>query len=248
MMLNELEVRPDVYVTHLKPGKGKRIMAEIGAYNASMPVHRLRQGWCSSSELRLRRGRSGVATKRHFDPLFQSGLESRGWGRAREGPGNRVGGGKPMNRAYGKASSGTDVGSRLAFFKGLQRITTRIHATRNIDEIIFDLSADLCELFHAERITIYTVDDSRTAIHSKVKSGLHTISTIRLPIAANSVAGYVALSHKLVNIADVHDSDELEAISPELRFRKEVDEHSRFHSKQMLVAPIVDPDKGSSRA
>ncbi|MCB1912838.1 MAG: 3',5'-cyclic-nucleotide phosphodiesterase [Zoogloeaceae bacterium] len=44
MMLNELEVRPDVYVTHLKPGKGKRIMAEIGAYNASMPVHRLRQG------------------------------------------------------------------------------------------------------------------------------------------------------------------------------------------------------------
>ena len=149
-----------------------------------------------------------------------------------------------MNRAYGKASSGTDVGSRLAFFKGLQRITTRIHATRNIDEIIFDLSADLCELFHAERITIYTVDDSRTAIHSKVKSGLHTISTIRLPIAANSVAGYVALSHKLVNIADVYDSDELEAISPELRFRKEVDEHSRFHSKQMLVAPIVDPDKG----
>ena len=44
MMLGELNCRPEVYVTHLKPGKGKRIMAEIGAYRLQMPVHRLRQG------------------------------------------------------------------------------------------------------------------------------------------------------------------------------------------------------------
>ena len=30
-----------------------------------------------------------------------------------------------------------DVASRLAFFKGLQAVTNRVHATENIDEIIF---------------------------------------------------------------------------------------------------------------
>ncbi len=137
-----------------------------------------------------------------------------------------------------------DVGSRLAFFKGLQSITARIHATKHIDEIIFELSPDLCGLFHAERITIYTLDDSRTAIVSKVKSGLHKINSIRLPISPDSISGYVAMSTHLLNIADVYDDAELQAIHPTLHFRKEVDQRSGFRSRQMLVAPVVDAHKG----
>ena len=138
----------------------------------------------------------------------------------------------------------SDVTARLAFFKGLQSTTARIHATRNIDEIIFELSPDLCDLFRAERITIYTLDDSRTAIVSKVKSGLHSISSIRLPISAGSIAGYVAMSRQLLSIRDVYDDEELTTIHPDLSFRKEVDEHSGFRSRQMLVAPVIDPQKG----
>jgi len=150
-----------------------------------------------------------------------------------------------MNSPYAKGpGAAPDVGSRLAFFKGLQSITARIHATKNIDEIIFELSPDLCSLFHAERITIYTLDDSRNAIVSKVKSGLHKINSIRLAISPDSIAGYVAMSTQLLNIADVYDDAELQAIHPRLHFRKEVDERSGFHSKQMLVAPVVDAHKG----
>ncbi|MEN9428752.1 MAG: hypothetical protein RLZZ220_3101, partial [Pseudomonadota bacterium] len=76
-----------------------------------------------------------------------------------------------------------DVASRLAFFKGLQAVTNRVHATENIDEIIFELSAEICSLFAADRLTIYVVDESRTTISSRVKTGLHSIRTIRLPIA-----------------------------------------------------------------
>jgi len=150
-----------------------------------------------------------------------------------------------MNSPYAKGpGAAPDVTSRLAFFKGLQSITARIHATKNIDEIIFELSPDLCGLFHAERITIYTLDDSRTAIVSKVKSGLHKINSIRLPISPDSIAGYVAMHTQLLNIADVYDDAELRAIHPDLHFRKEVDERSGFHSRQMLVAPVVDAHKG----
>ena len=75
-----------------------------------------------------------------------------------------------------------DINRRLAFFKGLQTLTARIHATNNIDEIIFELSTDICSLFAAERITLYVVDEGGTAIVSKVKTGLHSVKTIRLPI------------------------------------------------------------------
>ena len=137
------------------------------------------------------------------------------------------------------ASSPSDVSARLAFFKGLQSITTRIHATKNIDEIIFELSPDLCSLFRAERISIYTLDDSRSAIVSKIKSGLHEFNAIRLPINAGSISGYVAMSRQLLNIADAYDDEELSRIHPDLHFRKDVDERSGFQSHQMLVTPIA---------
>ncbi|QID18757.1 GspE/PulE family protein [Nitrogeniibacter mangrovi] len=149
-----------------------------------------------------------------------------------------------MTLAAGKSPTSGGVATRLAFFKGLQAITTRIHATHNIDEIIFELSADLCELFGAERLTIYTVDDARNAIVSKVKMGLHKVNSIRLPISENSIAGYVAYAKKMLNIPDVYDEAALRAISPHLEFRKEVDEVTGYHSKQMLVAPIVSNEKG----
>jgi len=137
-----------------------------------------------------------------------------------------------------------DVASRLAFFKGLQAVTNRVHATENIDEIIFELSADICALFAADRLTIYVVDESRTTISSRVKTGLHSIRTIRLPIAENSVAGYVALTGQMLNIHDAYDERELKKISARMEFRREVDERTGYRCHQMLVAPIANPDDG----
>ncbi|WP_227816400.1 GspE/PulE family protein [Nitrogeniibacter aestuarii] len=148
-----------------------------------------------------------------------------------------------MNLAKGSAQSNKGVAGRLAFFKGLQSVTTRIHATHNIDEIIFELSNDLCDLFEAERLTIYTVDETGGAIVSKVKMGLNKVNSIRLPISENSIAGFVALTREMLNLPDVYDQAALKAISPELEFRKEVDDVTGFHSRQMLVAPIVSPEK-----
>ncbi|MBN9697569.1 MAG: GspE/PulE family protein [Zoogloea sp.] len=148
-----------------------------------------------------------------------------------------------MSSAIQRGGS-SDVASRLAFFKGLQTVTNRVHATENIDEIIFELSAEICALFAADRLTIYVVDESRSTISSRLKTGLHTIRTIRLPIAENSVSGYVALTGKMLNIHDVYDDRELKAISPRMEFRREVDERSGYRCHQMLVAPIAAPDSG----
>jgi len=134
---------------------------------------------------------------------------------------------------------GGDLNRQLAFFKGLKTLTQKVHATNNIDEIVFELSSDICSLFGAERITLYTVDESGAAIVSRVKTGLQSIKAIRLPISDRSVAGYVAFHKSVLNVRDVYDVEELKRISPNLEFRREVDEKSGFHSKQMLVAPIL---------
>ena len=134
----------------------------------------------------------------------------------------------------------TDVGSRLAFFKNLQTVTNKIHATSNIDEIMLELSADICNLFNADRLTIYSVGEDKASIVSKVKTGLNSFKDLRLPIADQSIAGHVALSKKVVNIRDVYDDAELKAINPSLRFLQEVDKRTGYRTKQMLVAPIAD--------
>ncbi|WP_309246760.1 GAF domain-containing protein [Ramlibacter montanisoli] len=126
------------------------------------------------------------------------------------------------------------------FFRQLQAVSTRIHATENIDEIMLEASQDICKLFNADRLTLYAVSQDRTAIVSKVKTGLNTSRDLKLPISTQSIAGYVAHSKELVNIPDVYDDEALKRIHPSLTFLKEVDKRSGYRTKQMLVVPILD--------
>ena len=110
-----------------------------------------------------------------------------------------------------------DMSRRLGFFKNLQRVTNKIHATSDADEIILEMSEDICELFHCDRLTIYLVSDDRQSIVSKVKTGLASHQDIRLPIGEQSIAGHVAAPGKTVNIRDVYDHAELARPSARLR-------------------------------
>ena len=134
----------------------------------------------------------------------------------------------------------TDVNVRLTFSKNLQVVTNKIHATANIDEIMLEVSADVCNLFNADRLTIYTVGDDKQTIVSKVKTGLNSFKDLKLPIAEHSIAGFVALSKKLLNVEDVYDDGELKAHNPNLRFLLEVDKRTGYRTKQVLVAPVLE--------
>jgi type II secretory ATPase GspE/PulE/Tfp pilus assembly ATPase PilB-like protein len=138
------------------------------------------------------------------------------------------------------AAAQSDVGARLAFQKQLQAVTNKIHATNNIDEIMLEVSADICQLFNADRLTIYSIGEDKQSIVSKVKTGLNSFKDLKLPIAEHSIAGYVALAKKTANIKDVYDEAELRSINPNLRFLQEVDKRTGYRTKQQLVAPIAD--------
>jgi type II secretory ATPase GspE/PulE/Tfp pilus assembly ATPase PilB-like protein len=134
------------------------------------------------------------------------------------------------------------VSFEALFYRQLQQVTTKIHEKENLDQIMLEASQDICRLFNADRLTLYAVTEDRTAIISKVKTGLNTSRDLKLPITAQSIAGYVAFSKQMLNIVDVYDDEALKRIHPTLSFLKEVDKRSGYRTKQMLVVPILDGD------
>jgi type II secretory ATPase GspE/PulE/Tfp pilus assembly ATPase PilB-like protein len=132
------------------------------------------------------------------------------------------------------------LAEKLTFSRNLQAVTNKIHATTNIDEIMLELSQDICSLFSADRLTVYAISDDKQSIISKVKMGLNQFKDLKLPISEQSIAGYCATHKKVINIRDVYDDQELKSYSPQLNFLKEVDKRTGYRTKQMLVAPVID--------
>src|SRR3954464_11315811 len=142
-------------------------------------------------------------------------------------------------------ASVADMSAKLAFSKKLQAVTNRIHSTNNIDEIILDVSRDICQLFEADRMTVYIMSEDGSSIVSKVKTGLNSFKDIKLPISESSLAGFSALNKRHMNIKDVYDDAELKQYSPNLTFLKAVDQRTGYRSKQMLIAPILGGESGT---
>ena len=137
-----------------------------------------------------------------------------------------------------------DMSSKLAFSKKLQAVTNRIHSTTNVDEIMLDVTRDICQLFDADRLTIYTLSEDGQSIVSKIKSGLNSFKDIKLPLSESSIAGCSALNKRFMNIKDVYDDTELKSFSPNLSFLKAVDQRTGYRTKQMMVVPIVGGEGG----
>src|SRR3569832_110311 len=134
-----------------------------------------------------------------------------------------------------------EIGLRLEFSRKLQAVANKIHATSNIDEIMLDLSQDICNLFDCDRLTLYALGDDKSFIVSKIKTGLNGFKNLTLPVSEKSIAGYVAMFRKTIRINDVYDHDELNAFSPPLHFLEEVDRKTGYRTRQMLVAPLLNP-------
>jgi type II secretory ATPase GspE/PulE/Tfp pilus assembly ATPase PilB-like protein len=112
----------------------------------------------------------------------------------------------------------------------------------NFDDGISAWCVAVCDVLNAERIGLFLANEDGVTISSKVTTGLAANTRVKLPISPKSLAGFVALSKRQLNIADVYDAGALQSIHPELRFIDAVDKSTGFRSKQMLVGPILAGD------
>ena len=132
-----------------------------------------------------------------------------------------------------------NIDDKLDFSKNLQSVTNKIHAANDIDEIMLEVSKDICKLFKADRLTIYTLSDDKSFLTSRVKTGLDSFQDLKLPLSERSIAGYVGLKKEIVNLEDVYNKRELRKLNDKLTFLQEVDKRTGYRTKQMLVSPIL---------
>src|SRR5437773_1264002 len=131
---------------------------------------------------------------------------------------------------------------RLAYEQKLVQLVDRIHSAKSIDSIFIELQGDILELLDADRMTIYAVDTARKELFSKFLA-LDTVKESRLPISEKSIAGYVAASAQIVNVADAYDKAELARITPTLSFDGSWDKKTGFKTQQILGMPILHDGK-----
>lgn len=126
--------------------------------------------------------------------------------------------------------------------KRLQAVINKVHAANDIDEIMLEVSKDICALFNADRLTIYSLNDDKSFFVSRVKAGLDSFQDLKIPVTETSVIGFSGLQKKVINIEDVYDKSELKKINPALVFSHDVDKRTGYRTKQMLAAPILNAE------
>ncbi|MDO8895530.1 ATPase, T2SS/T4P/T4SS family [Nitrosomonas sp.] len=141
-----------------------------------------------------------------------------------------------------KQANATDINNELNFAKNLQMVVNKINAANDIDEIMLEVSKDICALFNADRLTVYALSDDKSAFISRVKTGFDSFQDLRLPVAENSIVGFSGLQKQVINIEDVYNKSELKQINPTLVFSHEVDKRTGYRTKQMMVVPILNAD------
>jgi len=127
---------------------------------------------------------------------------------------------------------------RLAYEQRLVQLVDRIHSANRIDSIFIELQGEILGLLDADRMTLYAVDADRRELYSKFLA-IDTVKEIRLPIAEKSIAGFVAASGRVINIADAYDLAEISKISPTLSFDSSWDKKTGFRTQQILAMPIM---------
>jgi type II secretory ATPase GspE/PulE/Tfp pilus assembly ATPase PilB-like protein len=131
---------------------------------------------------------------------------------------------------------------RLAYEQRLVQLVDRIHAAKSLDAIFIELQGEILGLIDADRMTLYAVDPDKREIYSKFLA-IDTVKEIRLPISERSIAGFVAATGKVVNIADAYDKTELARVSPTLSFDSSWDKRTGFRTQQILAMPILHEGK-----
>jgi type II secretory ATPase GspE/PulE/Tfp pilus assembly ATPase PilB-like protein len=133
---------------------------------------------------------------------------------------------------------------RVLLQRHLPLAIQKLQTAAQLEEVLSDAASEILAAFNADRVTVYAVTEDKLSIVSKIKTGLRSFKDLKLPIGEHSIAGFVALSGKRINIRDAYDQAELAAHAARLRFLGEVDKRTGYRTTQVLAAPIPDPEKG----
>lgn len=124
----------------------------------------------------------------------------------------------------------------------LQAIGLAIQEATAMEDILFDTTRPMLDLFDADIVNIFAVDKKRKEIYSKTKTPKGTM-VWRVPIGFDSIVGWVALERRMVNIDNVNSPESLAKYHPDLSYNKTRDQALGLKTKSMLCCPLIHESK-----
>jgi type II secretory ATPase GspE/PulE/Tfp pilus assembly ATPase PilB-like protein len=133
---------------------------------------------------------------------------------------------------------GEDQQAQLELRKRLHAVCTFVSGANTLEELLPGASSRMLEMFTAERTTIFALDTKNRHFYSLAKTGAE-FKEIRVAVDPSSIAGFVGVTKKPVNIANVYEAGELKRIHPQLAFDDRWDKASGFTTRSMLCVPVL---------
>jgi GAF domain-containing protein len=121
-------------------------------------------------------------------------------------------------------------------------ILNTILSTLSIEEILTTVVEEIRKTIGCDRCTLYLISKERGELYSKVLQAKELVE-ICLPLNSKSLAGYAALTKKVLRINDAYCQDELCKIDCELVFDKSWDQKSGYRTRSVLVMPIPNKSR-----
>jgi len=159
-----------------------------------------------------------------------------------------VGAGRPLvARAVANAFASLDAAAQHARLESelaeLNAIGIQLSAERNVDVLLETILTKAREITRSDAGSLYLVEDGpdgtrrlRFAL-AQNESVEIPFRAVTLPLDGQSVAGHVALTGVIVNLADAYEPP---AGSP-FQINRWFDEHAGYRTKSMLVVPLRTP-------
>lgn len=109
----------------------------------------------------------------------------------------------------------------------LLKITRTIANELKLDRLLKLVMDEVRDALHADRCTVFLIDEKRQELWSKVAHGIEP-GEIRFPLE-KGIAGYVATTGNVLNIPDCYKDS---------RFNPEIDRQTGYHTRCMLTFPM----------
>ncbi len=143
----------------------------------------------------------------------------------------------------GEAEQGAAKAEKDPFVGKLSKIYQKLKYSKKLKVAMKEVEQDLLDLLGVRLFTIWQSVDNGKEILATFKGGDPDDDDsveIRVPFSTTSLAGYVALSQRALNIKNVKDSEELTDIHPRLQFDSKFSDAKGWAVKSQIVVPIKD--------
>ena len=123
-------------------------------------------------------------------------------------------------------ASFNELERRVEDLTEILKIARSLTAEKNLDELLHLIIESATRVMHADRSSLFLVDEEKKELYSKIAQGS---KEIRFSIGAG-IAGVVAQTKTIINISDAYQDS---------RFNQEFDRKSGYCTRTILCSPLV---------